>query len=39
VSRHVKPYADLGRAITEAVTRYRDDVRQGAFPGPEQTFE
>ena len=39
VPRHVKPYADLGRAITEAVTRYRDDVRQGAFPGPEQTFE
>ncbi len=39
VPRHVKPYADLGRAITEAVTRFRDDVRQGAFPGPEQTFD
>ena len=39
VPRHAKPYADLSRAITEAVTRYRDDVRQGAFPGPEQTFE
>jgi 3-methyl-2-oxobutanoate hydroxymethyltransferase len=37
--RHVKPYADLQRTIVEAVTRYRDDVRQGAFPGAEQTFE
>ncbi len=37
--RHVKPYADLQRTIVEAVTGYRDDVRQGAFPGPEQTFE
>jgi 3-methyl-2-oxobutanoate hydroxymethyltransferase len=39
VPRHVKPYADLSRAIVDAVTRYRDDVRQGAFPGPEQTFD
>jgi 3-methyl-2-oxobutanoate hydroxymethyltransferase len=39
VPRHVKPYADLGRAVVDAVTRYRDDVRQGTFPGPEQTFE
>jgi 3-methyl-2-oxobutanoate hydroxymethyltransferase len=39
VPRHVKPYADLGRSIVDAVSRYRDDVRQGAFPGPEQTFE
>ena len=37
--RHVKPYADLQRTIVDAVTRYRDDVRQGAFPGAEQTFE
>ena len=37
--RHVKPYADLQRTIVDAVTRYRDDVRQGAFPGPEQTVE
>ena len=37
--RHVKPYADLRRTIVDAVTRYRDDVRQGAFPGPEQTFD
>jgi 3-methyl-2-oxobutanoate hydroxymethyltransferase len=39
VPRHVKPFADLGRTIVEAVTRYRDEVRKGTFPGPEQTFE
>ena len=37
--RHVKPYAELHRTVLDAVTRYRDDVRQGKFPGPEQTFE
>ena len=36
--RHVKPYAELQRTVLDAVTRYRDDVRQGTFPGPEQTF-
>jgi 3-methyl-2-oxobutanoate hydroxymethyltransferase len=39
VPRHVEPYADLQRTVMDAVTRYRDDVRQGAFPGPEQTLE
>ncbi len=39
VPRHVKAYADLKRTITEAVTQYRDEVRDGSFPGPEQTFE
>lgn len=36
VPRHAKAYADVGRLIVEAVTRYRDDVRQNRFPGPEQ---
>ncbi len=36
--RHARPYADLRRIVLDAVTRYRDDVRQGTFPGPEQTF-
>jgi 3-methyl-2-oxobutanoate hydroxymethyltransferase len=36
--RHAKTYADLRSVIAEAVGRYRDDVRSGAFPGPEQTF-
>jgi 3-methyl-2-oxobutanoate hydroxymethyltransferase len=39
VPRHVRQYAELGKAITDAVTRYRDDVRAGTFPGPEQTFQ
>ncbi len=38
VPRFVKAYADLGATITGAVTRFRDDVRRGAFPGPEQAF-
>ncbi|MGA2501437.1 MAG: 3-methyl-2-oxobutanoate hydroxymethyltransferase, partial [Tepidisphaeraceae bacterium] len=37
--RHVKAYAELGRTIADAVSRYRDDVRQGVFPGPEQSFQ
>ncbi len=37
--RHAKPYADLRRIVLDAVTQFRDDVRQGTFPGPEQTFQ
>lgn len=36
--RHVKTYADVKGAITDAVTRYRDEVRNGTFPGPQQSF-
>jgi len=36
--RHVKVYADLRNQIVEAVIRYRDEVRDGTFPGAEQTF-
>jgi len=39
VPRHVKKYAELGKSIVEAVTRYRDEVRAGDFPGKEQTFD
>jgi ketopantoate hydroxymethyltransferase len=28
----------LGRSIVEAVGRYRDEVHNGTFPGPEQTL-
>ena len=31
--RHAKAYADLGDVISQAVARYRDEVRQGVFPG------
>jgi 3-methyl-2-oxobutanoate hydroxymethyltransferase len=35
--RHVRPYADLHTAATDAIRRYRDDVRAGLFPGPQET--
>jgi len=38
VPRHAKAYARLGELIVEAAGRYRDEVRDGAFPGEEQTF-
>jgi len=39
VPRHAKAYADLATTINDAVTQYRDEVRDGSFPGPEQTFD
>jgi len=39
VPRFVKAYADLQTVITDAVTRFRDDVRVGKFPTPEQVFK
>ena len=39
VPRFVKAYADIRTTIGEAVTRYRDEVRTGAFPDPEHFFK
>ena len=39
VPRFVKAYADLQSTIQDAATRFRDDVRSGAFPGDEQSFK
>jgi 3-methyl-2-oxobutanoate hydroxymethyltransferase len=36
--RFVRAYAQLGASIREAVTRYCEDVRSGAFPADEQSF-
>jgi 3-methyl-2-oxobutanoate hydroxymethyltransferase len=36
--RHVKTYADLNKTIVEAVGQFRDEVRDGTFPAPEQAF-
>jgi 3-methyl-2-oxobutanoate hydroxymethyltransferase len=36
--RFVKRYADLAGVLTEATTRYAEEVRDGVFPGPEHTF-
>jgi 3-methyl-2-oxobutanoate hydroxymethyltransferase len=37
VPKHTRRYADLGAAIREALGRYADDVRTGAFPAEENT--
>jgi 3-methyl-2-oxobutanoate hydroxymethyltransferase len=39
VPKFVRAYADLKTKIAEAVTHFRDDVRDGKFPGPEQAFK
>ena len=39
VPRFVKKYADLRNVISAAVTQYRDDVREGRFPGDGQAYE
>jgi 3-methyl-2-oxobutanoate hydroxymethyltransferase len=39
VPRFVKAYADLKTEINRAVTRYRDEVRDGTFPAMEHGFE
>jgi 3-methyl-2-oxobutanoate hydroxymethyltransferase len=39
VPRFVKKYADLRGLIGTAVTSYRDEVRDGRFPGPEHGFK
>jgi 3-methyl-2-oxobutanoate hydroxymethyltransferase len=38
VPKFVRPYADLRRVITEAVSRYVSDVRSGTFPSDEEAF-
>ena len=39
VPRFVKKYADLRAELLRAAREYADDVRGGAFPGPEHSFE
>lgn len=36
--RFVKAYADLGSEITQAVSRFRDEVRGGEFPADEHGY-
>jgi ketopantoate hydroxymethyltransferase len=35
----VKAYADLKTEITGAVTKYRDEVRDGSFPTKEHGYD
>ena len=39
VPRFVKRYAEIAEIISEAVARYAADVRDGTFPGEEQTYQ
>lgn len=39
VPRFVKPYANLQETISQAVRQYCEEVRNGTFPGNEQTFQ
>jgi hypothetical protein len=34
----VRPYANLHQTITEAVTRFADDVRNGTYPSAEESY-
>lgn len=38
VPKHVKAYAQLRDSVQAAVGQYRQEVRDGEFPGPDQTF-
>lgn len=39
VPRFVKAYAALGESIRQAAGQFVEEVRSGAFPGPQQTLE
>lgn len=38
LARFVRPYANLHEVITDAVTRYADDVRNGTYPSDEESY-
>ena len=38
LARFVRPYANLHQTITEAVTRYADDVRNGSYPSAAESY-
>jgi 3-methyl-2-oxobutanoate hydroxymethyltransferase len=37
--RFVKAYADLKSTVVDAVRQFRDEVREGAFPGSEHSYD
>ncbi len=37
--KFVKAYADVKSTVVDAVRQFRDEVRDGAFPGPEHAYE
>src|SRR6266566_4536567 len=38
LARFVRPYANLRETITDAVTRYADDVRNGTYPSDAESY-
>ena len=38
LARFVRPYANLHQTITDAVTRYADDVRNGTYPSVAESY-
>jgi 3-methyl-2-oxobutanoate hydroxymethyltransferase len=37
--RHARRYANLADTIVDAINRYAGDVRDGSFPGPDESFD
>jgi 3-methyl-2-oxobutanoate hydroxymethyltransferase len=37
--KFVRQYADLGAAMTEAVSKYAQDVRSGTFPSDAESYD
>jgi len=37
--RHSKRFANLGETVHQALMEYQNEVKEGLFPGPEQTVE
>lgn len=37
--KFAKQYADVRTTVVDAVRQFRDEVRDGAFPGPEHSYE
>lgn len=37
-ARFVRPYANLHQTITDAVTRFADDVRNGTYPSSDESY-
>jgi len=38
LARFVRPYANLTEVMTDAVTRYADDVRNGTYPSEDESY-
>ena len=38
-AKFVRRYADLGSLITDAIGEFARDVREGAFPGPDEVYD